>query len=84
MSQDKGDMVIFTEICYPVPGEHAFDGDHHILTEWLYDFRKVPGCGVHVLMYDNLAFGINDAQIHGSDMEVDTAIIRMLSCVKFH
>jgi len=49
MSQNKWDVVIFTEICYPVPGKHAFNGNAQIILKGFDGLGKGLGISFHVL-----------------------------------
>jgi len=40
MTEDKGDTLSGAQIRNPVPGEHAFHGDHNIFPEGVYDAEK--------------------------------------------
>jgi len=40
MAKDKGDILSGAQIRDPVPGEHAFHGDHNIFPEGVYEVEK--------------------------------------------
>jgi hypothetical protein len=55
MTENKWDVLVFTEIGQPVPGEHALGGDDEILTEWLDRMQKDIRTGFHVSMKDGFS-----------------------------
>lgn len=84
MAEDEGDPFIGTEIGQPVPGEHAFGGHHQILAVRFDQTQKRFWTSRDVLMHDNIASRIEDADVHGAGMQIDTAIMLMLLGVKSH
>ncbi|OPY69567.1 MAG: hypothetical protein A4E62_01795 [Syntrophorhabdus sp. PtaU1.Bin002] len=84
MTEDKGNTFFPAEIGNPVPGKHALDRHHEILTVWLDRPEKGSPVGIHVPVEFYFPFRIEDAQVHFSCMEIDSAIEFVLTCVKVH
>lgn len=84
MAKDEGYVFLDTEIGDPVPGEHAFYGDHDVLTERSNDTEKGFWVCVDILMNPDIPSGIKDADKHILGMQVDSTIKFVLSGVEFH
>lgn len=84
MTEDEGNLLLVTEICDPVPGEHAFDGNHDVLAEGGNGTEKSFGVCVDVLMNPDLAFGIKDTDKHLFGMQIDSTIKLVLLGVEIH
>jgi hypothetical protein len=84
VAENEGDVFLGTEIGDPVPGEHAFDSDHDVLTEGSNGTEKSFRVCVDVLMNPDIATGIEDADKHIFCMQVDTTIKLVLLGVKSH
>ena len=84
MSENEFDAFFSTQIGDPIPGEGAFDGNDKIVSVSFYSFQEsVPVC-FDVPVEENLPLAVNDAQIHGFCVQVDSAIILVLFRVEFH
>jgi hypothetical protein len=84
VAENEGDVFLGTEIGDPVPGEHAFDSDHDVLTEGSNGTEKSFRVCVDVLMNPDIATGIEDTDKHIFCMQVDTTIKLVLLGVKSH
>ena len=84
MAENEGDVLLDTEIGDPVPGEHAFDSNHDVLTEGSNDTEKSFLVCVDVLMNPDVATGIEDTDKHILGMQVDAAIEFVLFGVEIH
>jgi hypothetical protein len=84
MAQDEGDRLLGAEIGEPVPDEHAFDGDNDILPVGLDGPEKVIRGGSAVTVEHGFALLIQDAKVHGSGVQIDSAIKLVLVGVKSH
>jgi hypothetical protein len=78
MTEDEGDGLSMTEICEPVPGEHALGTDHDVFSVWVDGMEEGIGVGRHVAVEGDLAMVVEDTDIHGSSMEIDTAVEEVL------
>jgi hypothetical protein len=84
VSQNEGDLLSSTQIGQPVPAKQALDADHQAVAERGYSFDKRWAVGRQVLVKDDLALGIEDAQVHGSGMQINAAVESVLSLVETH
>ncbi len=84
ISQYKGNPLVLAEVSEPVPGEHALDADHHTPTKGLQRLEKRRGIGAGILVHAPLAVGIDDAEVHPVDVQVDAAVKLVLTRVESH
>src|SRR5262245_29486876 len=84
MTEDKRDACVGTEVGEPVPGEHAFDGDHNPLSIRSNDVQEGLRVGFHVTVHEDRAALVEDADVHRSGMQVDAAVKWMLGGVEAH
>jgi len=84
MAQDERDGLLGTEIGEPVPDEHAFDGNDDIFPVGLDGPEKVIRCGSAVTVEHGFALLIQDAKVHGSGVQIDSAIKFVLVGVESH
>jgi hypothetical protein len=84
VAQDEGDTFSGAQVSDPVPGEDAFDGDGDVVTvgcdsseEW---FRLSGDVSVK---YD-LPVLVENAEVHGSSVEIDTTIVTVVLGVESH
>jgi len=84
MAQDEGNLFLNTEISDPVPGEHALHGDNDVLPERADGFEKALTIGINISMQPDFSGIIEDAEVHFSGMQVDSAIKFVLFGVKSH
>jgi hypothetical protein len=84
MAEDEIDLFISAEVSQPVPGEHALAADHQTITIGLDLLQKVFRPRRDVLVKDDFASCIEDAEVHGVGMQIDAALKPVLFCVEFH
>jgi hypothetical protein len=84
MAENEGNVLLDTEISDPVPGEHAFDSNHDVLTEGSNGMEKSFLVCVDVLMNPDIASGIDNADKHVFGMQIDSTIKLVLLGVKSH
>src|SRR4029450_13195591 len=72
--QDKGDFLFSAEIGEPIPGEHAFDRDDQTLTVGSNSREEWFRSGFHITVQQGLTIVAQDADVHGTRMQVDTAV----------
>jgi len=58
------------KICYPTPGEHAFNSDDKIISKRFDCFLKCNEIGFALFVIYNLPFSIKDADIHASHLQI--------------
>ena len=84
MTEDKRDVFIGTEIGEPVPGEYTFSADDDVVAVRLDCFEKTLRFRMHVAVQDQLPRIAQDAEIHGTGVEIDTAVEPVFFGVKSH
>ena len=82
--ENEGDVLLDTEISDPVPGEHAFDCDHDVLTEGSDDAEKSFRVCMDILVNPDSASGVDNADKHSLGMQVDATIKLVLFSVEIH
>jgi hypothetical protein len=84
MSEYKGDVLLGTEIGDPVPGEDAFHGHHDVFSITFDGFKENLSVGSDVALEDDASFLVEDAEVHGLGMEIDSAVVLVLLGVEVH
>jgi hypothetical protein len=84
MPKNKRNVLLHTEISYPVPGEHALYSNHDVLSEGSDDAEKGLLIRFDILVNPYFACGVEDADKHFFGMKVDSAIVFVLFGVKSH
>jgi len=82
--QYEGNALALTQIRQPVPGEHALHGHHHILAERLHRGQERLGGARQIAREAHLTGCIQDAQVHLAGVQVDTAVVLVLTGIEFH
>jgi hypothetical protein len=84
VAEDEGDVFPSAEIGQPVPGVDALDADDEAVPVGLDHFEEGAGVGRAVLVDEDFAVGVEDAEAHGSRVQVDPAPVAVLSVVESH
>jgi hypothetical protein len=84
MTENERDVFLGAQVGEPVPGEHAFDRDDEMRPIGGNSFAKGLWGRFHVTMKQCLTGLIEDADGHGTGMQVDTAVKWVLRVVKSH
>ena len=84
VAEHEGDVLGGAEIRDPVPREHTLGGHDEIVPVRRDDLEKRRGIRFHVAVHEHLAGGVEDADVHRFDVEIDPAIVAMLSVVESH
>jgi hypothetical protein len=74
MSKNKRDRFPVAKIGKPVPDEQAFDGDDNVFPVRLDGPEKGFRGGFEVFVKHGIALLIQNADVHGSGVQIDTAI----------
>jgi hypothetical protein len=61
-----------------------FRGHHEIVAVRGDGFEERPGVRLDVAVHEHLAAGVEDADVHRLDVEIDPAIVAMLTVVESH
>jgi hypothetical protein len=84
MAEDEGDLVLGTEVGKPVPVEDAFRRYDQVVTEGLNGLEEASTVAGEVLVEQNVALGVQNAQIKGAGVKIDPAVMLMLSGIEAH
>jgi len=84
MSEDKGYFVFGTKVCNPVPTKDALNTDNDVIDIWKNHFKEQLRIRFDIFMNMGFAFLIEDADVHFSGVQIDTAIVLVLLIVKSH
>ncbi len=82
--QHEGNPLALTQIGQPVPGEHAFHRHHQVLAEGLDRGQERLRGALQVTREAYLAGGVQDAQVHLTSVQVDPAVVLMLTGIELH
>lgn len=72
------------QVGQPVPGEDALDGDDEVLTVGGDHLEESLRPGLYVAVDEDFAGLVQDADVHGSGVQVDAAVVAVLLGVKSH
>jgi len=78
VAEDEGELLLGADVSKPVPDEHALNRDNDIFPVRCYCPKEGLRCGFAVLVEDGLALPVQDADVHGPGMKVDSAVELML------
>ena len=84
MAQDEGDLFLGADISEPVPDKHAFHGHRDIFAVWLDGPEECFGWSFVIAVQDGFPFLVQDTDVHGPGMEIDSTIKFVLIGVKSH
>ena len=84
MTKHKRNGFTVTQIGQPVPDEQAFDGDDDVLPIRLDGPEKRFRIGFKVFVKHGVAFLIQNADVHGSGVQIDAAIVLVLLGIESH
>ena len=84
VSKDKGDGLFSTEIGEPLPGEHALDCDDEALTGGSNGLEARFRSGIHIAVQQDLTIMAQDADVHGTGMQVDPTVKLVVVDVETH
>jgi len=73
-----------TEVRQPVPAEHALHTDHDVFQIGKDDVEQDLRAGLQVVVIKDLPFPVNDTDVHGSGMQIDTAVVLVFFLIKTH
>jgi len=84
MAKDEINPFFLTQVGQPVPGESTFNSDDEIIPVPLDRLQEYLPVSFDVSMEKHRSLTVNNAQIHGFCVQVDSAIILVLLSVEFH
>lgn len=84
MSEHEGDVVLGTEIGKPVPTEDALGGDDEVVSVGLDGLEEGIGPTRLAFVQKNGPFVIDETEVHGPCVEIDAAVVAVLSAIEAH
>ena len=85
VAQDEGNALTRAEVGEPVPAEDALDANDEVVAIGLDGAEEEFGLRAQVAMQEDLAgLVVEDAEVHGTSVEVDSAVVSMVASVKAH
>jgi hypothetical protein len=84
VAQDEGDVFVVTQIGKPVPAEQALAADDEVVAVRGDGLVEGVGIGGQVLVEDDLAALVEDAQVHGVGVQIDAAVESVRLLVEAH
>jgi hypothetical protein len=84
VAQHECDAFSGAEVREPIPREHALGRDDEIVAVRSDRREKCLGRRLHVSVHQHLAGGVEDADVHGLHVEIDSAIVTVLAAVESH
>jgi hypothetical protein len=84
MAEDEGDVVLGTEVGEPVPVEDALRRYDQLLPKGLDGLEEAGAVAREVLVEQDVALGVQNAQKKGAGVKVDPAVVLMLAGIESH
>ena len=84
VAQHEGDALGCAPIGEPVPREHALGRHDQIVPVRCDDLEKRLRRRFHVAVHQHLATGVENTDVHGLHVEIDSAIVTVLTVVESH
>ena len=84
MTEDTRDPMCSTEVSKPVPSKHAFGRQNDLLAGGGDGLEQRLWGGGHVTVQQRFTSLVEDAQVHGAGVEIDTTVKRVLLGVESH
>jgi hypothetical protein len=84
VTENEGDGVFGTQVGEPVPVEDALRGDDQVIPEGCDGVEKPGPVAGEVLVKQDVALGVENAQIESAGMKIDPAVVLMLLGVEAH
>ena len=84
MAEGEGDLVLGAEVGEPVPVEDALRRDDQVFPVGFDSLEEAGSVAGEVLVKQDVALGVKNAQIHGAGVKVDTAVMLMLLGIEAH
>jgi hypothetical protein len=84
VAQDEGDAFVGAQVSDPVPGEDALNCDGDVVTVGCDGSEEWFRLGGDVSVEQDLSVPVENAEVHGSSVEIDTTIVTMFPGVESH
>ena len=77
MTEGEVDAFVAAEVGQPIPGEYAFGADHEVVEVGFDGTQERIGSAPDVLVKEDRALAVEDAEDHGFSVEIDPTGVRM-------
>ena len=84
VAQDEDEAFGGAQIREPVPRKHALGRHDQIVPVRRDDLEERLRRRFHIPVHQHLASGVENADVHGLHVEIDSAIVAMLTVVESH
>jgi hypothetical protein len=84
VAQDEGNPLVGAEVGEPIPREDAFDTDDKIFPIGGNRLEKRLWACLYIPMDQYLSILVQDADVHGTGMQIDATVKLVLFGVKSH
>ena len=84
VTEDEGDGMLGAEVSEPVPVEDALGRDDQVFLEGFDGFEEASSVAGEVLVKQDVALGVENAQIESAGVKVDPAVMLMLLGIEAH
>src|SRR5262249_22265910 len=74
VAEHECDALVVAQVRQPIPAEEALAGDHQAVAERRNGFEKSGRRGRHLLVQDDSAGVVEDAQVHCPSVQIDSTI----------
>jgi hypothetical protein len=83
-AEDEVNALPAAQIGQPVLGEHAFHSNHEIVPKRSDRPQEIFRAAGKIPMQENIAFGIENAEVHFSGMKIDSPVVFVRLGVESH
>ena len=84
VAEHEGDAFGCADIGQPVPREHALGRHGQISAIWPDDLKEGGWRRRDVAVHEHLAGAVENTDVHGLYVQIDPAVVRVLSVVESH
>jgi hypothetical protein len=84
VAQDDREAFRGADVREPIPGKHALGGDDEIVAIRGDDLDERLRRRFHVAVHQHLAGGVENTDVHGLHVEIDSAIVPVLAVIESH
>src|SRR6267378_8485339 len=84
MAQHERDAFGGADVREPVPREHALGRHDEIVPIRCDDLEERFGRRFYIAVHEHLAGGVENTDVHGLHVEIDSAIVTVLAVVESH
>jgi len=81
---DKNDILLGAQVSQSVPGKDALHGHRHVFSVRGDGLEKEVRATRHVSVQEDFALLVQDTEIHGPRVQIDSAVVSVLLSIEFH